>query len=534
MTRSLALLFSFVFLFTLAACPPANDDDSATTDDDDTVDDDDVVDDDDTADDDDSTATDDDDSTADDDDSTADDDDSTADDDDSTADDDDTVDDDDTADDDDTVTGATADPGDIVITEFLKNPNGTDDLREWFELYNSTSSDIDLENWTIHDLDFDSHVVVGSLLVPAEGYLVMGVTDVAADNGDIPVDYAYGQGEIILGNGGDELYIEDVAGTVIDSLEWNDADFPDTDGAAANLDLEALDATANDDGANWCDATDLAGSLGDHGTPGEANIDCDAVGDDDDSTSDDDDSTSDDDDSTADDDDIVFDDDDVVFDDDDSVIDDDDSVIDDDDSVSDDDDSVFDDDDSAAHDDDDSAFDDDDSAFDDDDSALDDDDSAFDDDDSASHDDDDSAFDDDDSAFDDDDSALDDDDSAFDDDDSAAADDDDSAVGPLISFASQVAPIVFNNCSCHQNPPGSGGWSHQNDPATLYAAWVNAPSTEVPMDRIEPGDYTTSYVLHKIAGTQAVGQRMPLGGPYLSDDDILLMGTWVDQGAMNN
>jgi hypothetical protein len=181
--------------------------------------------------------------------------------------------------------------------------------------------------------------------------------------------------------------------------------------------------------------------------------------------------------------------------------------------------------------------DDDDATVDDDDTAPDDDDTAPDDDDTAP-DDDDTAPDDDDTAPDDDDTAPDDDDSA--DDDDAADDDDDSAHASTVSFADDVLPIITANCSCHGSPPGSGGWNHQNDAATLYAAWVNhAASGLASMSRIEPGERATSYVWHKLNGTQAsvggVGSQMPLTGPpYLGTSDLDTIGTWIDEGAQNN
>ena len=45
-----------------------------------------------------------------------------------------------------------ADPGDVVINEIMQNPSAVGDTDgEWFELYNPTGSDIDIEGWTIAD-----------------------------------------------------------------------------------------------------------------------------------------------------------------------------------------------------------------------------------------------------------------------------------------------------------------------------------------------------------------------------------------------
>ena len=72
-----------------------------------------------------------------------------------------------------------------------------------------------------------------------------------------------------------------------------------------------------------------------------------------------------------------------------------------------------------------------------------------------------------------------------------------------------------------------------------YQNIVGVPSVELPaFDRIEPGQPDQSYLVHKIQGTQASvggsGQRMPLGGSPLSQDDIDAIRAWVNAGAPNN
>ena len=68
-----------------------------------------------------------------------------------------------------------------------------------------------------------------------------------------------------------------------------------------------------------------------------------------------------------------------------------------------------------------------------------------------------------------------------------------------------------------------------------YGMTVNVASSQVPsLDRIEPGDPDNSYLIQKIEGTAASGQRMPRGGPYLSDDVINAIRQWVTDGAADN
>ncbi|MCH8072914.1 MAG: CHRD domain-containing protein [Proteobacteria bacterium] len=64
---------------------------------------------------------------------------------------------------------------------------------------------------------------------------------------------------------------------------------------------------------------------------------------------------------------------------------------------------------------------------------------------------------------------------------------------------------------------------------------VNVPSIQVgSIDRIEPGDPDNSYLIRKIEGTAAVGDRMPFGGPFLDPATINMIRQWVSDGALNN
>lgn len=65
-----------------------------------------------------------------------------------------------------------------------------------------------------------------------------------------------------------------------------------------------------------------------------------------------------------------------------------------------------------------------------------------------------------------------------------------------------------------------------------YAMLVNVASVEVPeLLRVDPGNPDDSYIIHKLEGTNAVGERMPLGGPYLSQETIDVIRQWITDGA---
>jgi predicted extracellular nuclease len=162
----------------------------------------------------------------------------------------------------------------VVINEIIQNPAAVSDTDgEWFEIYNPTSSAIDINGWTIKDNDTDSHVIAngGPLMISAGGYLVLGRNADSGTNGGVTVAYQY-EG-IFLGNSGDELILMD-GSTEIDRVEWDGGPgFPDPTGASMSLFNPSLD---NNTGANWCTATTTFGA-GDLGTPGSAN-DCPSTG----------------------------------------------------------------------------------------------------------------------------------------------------------------------------------------------------------------------------------------------------------------
>ena len=169
--------------------------------------------------------------------------------------------------------------GDLVITEIHYNPAAVDDTDgEWFEVYNTTATDIRIcDGWTLSDAGSDSHDIASEFVIPAGGYAVLGRDASTTTNGGVTLDYAYGGGWY-LANSDDEIYIE-FDGTPIDDVEydasgaWSDLSLA---GYSYQLDLDFTDASDNDDVLNWCESEDSFG-LGDHGTPGAANVTCGCV-----------------------------------------------------------------------------------------------------------------------------------------------------------------------------------------------------------------------------------------------------------------
>ena len=101
----------------------------------------------------------------------------------------------------------------------------------------------------------DEVTVSSSLVVAAGGYVVLGANSDTASNGGVTVDYAYDWNSFKLGNGDDEVSLMDANGNLIDEVIYDDGSFPDDKGVSLTLNPDTLDATSNDDGANWCNAS---------------------------------------------------------------------------------------------------------------------------------------------------------------------------------------------------------------------------------------------------------------------------------------
>jgi len=106
------------------------------------------------------------------------------------------------------------------------------------------------------------------------------------------------------------------------------------------------------------------------------------------------------------------------------------------------------------------------------------------------------------------------------------------ATGPLApSFDSIQANVFEPLCShCHSGANAPAGL--RLDAANSYALLVGIPSVERPgILRVAPGNPSASYVIQKLEGTAAVGERMPAGLPPLPQADINVIRQWIADGA---
>ncbi|RNC87780.1 MAG: T9SS C-terminal target domain-containing protein [Winogradskyella sp.] len=174
-----------------------------------------------------------------------------------------------------------ANPGDIIISEIMRNPGAVSDANgEYFEVYNNTGSDIDMLGWVIRDEDINSsfetpHTITLPTVVPAGGYFVFVINGDSMANGGITGAYSY-NGDISLSNSGsssDGIVIE-CQGSIIDQVIWDGTFPPATSGNAMELSntLLARNNLDNDLGTNWgLVPPGFTYGDGDLGTPGSAN-----------------------------------------------------------------------------------------------------------------------------------------------------------------------------------------------------------------------------------------------------------------------
>jgi len=147
-------------------------------------------------------------------------------------------------------------PGDLVFTEIMKDPSFVGDgFGEWFELYNTTDEDIDIDRWTLSDGGTDSLLLDsgGPLIVPAQSFVVLGNNDDPGVNGGVALLFDYSTaGTLNFSNSDDELILTTPDLVEIDRIEWDNGDlWPDEPGHSMQLAEGVFEFDLNDDGANW-------------------------------------------------------------------------------------------------------------------------------------------------------------------------------------------------------------------------------------------------------------------------------------------
>ena len=157
----------------------------------------------------------------------------------------------------------------IVINEIMSDPSAVTDANgEYFELYNPTNQDVDINGWTIKDNASNIHVInhAAPLLIKSLNFTVLCRNSNSAQNGNFVCDYQYSS--FTLDNVDDEVILLNEGSYGVDAVAYNVIDFPSTPGKSMELGNTASD---NSLGSNWREATAPFG-LGDKGTPRSQNV----------------------------------------------------------------------------------------------------------------------------------------------------------------------------------------------------------------------------------------------------------------------
>jgi len=165
--------------------------------------------------------------------------------------------------------------GDILITEIMYNPDTLSDTEgEWFEIYNTTDSTINLKNLVIKCNDNNPHIITDSINLAPDTYFVLARSEAATT----ALKYVYGS-SITLTNSSTNLILANYGtdgsnGSEIALVFYDESNgFPA--GIGASIQLNPLYYNVSDAklGSSWCLST-VSFDTGDLGTPGAANTDC--------------------------------------------------------------------------------------------------------------------------------------------------------------------------------------------------------------------------------------------------------------------
>lgn len=178
-------------------------------------------------------------------------------------------------------------PGDVVINEFLANPEGTDGGQEWIELFNDAADEVDLSGWRIEQAgspdDWGSRVrftFEAGTTIAAGAHLLVH-EDLFSPPGGVDAIVLPEEGRLSLGNSQDGVRLTDCAGDAMDTVIYGgsnpdgfEGDLPgelDDDevgpavAEAASLARRADGLDSDDSGVDFVVAEDP--------TPGEENED---------------------------------------------------------------------------------------------------------------------------------------------------------------------------------------------------------------------------------------------------------------------
>ncbi len=160
--------------------------------------------------------------------------------------------------------------GEILITEIMVNPEAVSDANgEWFEIWNATDHDLQLNGLTLKDAGSNQHVMTSTekLVLPAKSYWVLARNGEVLTNGGVVVNYIYQN--FTLGNTSDQIIITVTDETLVDQVSYGSG-WLVVSGSSMELHPDYQTFSGNDQPEHWLPAK-IAFGAGDKGSPGKAN-----------------------------------------------------------------------------------------------------------------------------------------------------------------------------------------------------------------------------------------------------------------------
>lgn len=168
--------------------------------------------------------------------------------------------------------------GDLIVTEFMADPAGSDTGKQYIELYNTTDRAIDLTGLSLFQSLSDGSrlnaIVLHDAQIPAHAFFVLGDTGNDVNARPAYVNYGYGSALGALRHENGRLGLRCGVAVIIETTYTKV-----TAGHARELDGATVpNAALSLVGSNWCDATEPLSGLEpegeNYGSPGAANPAC--------------------------------------------------------------------------------------------------------------------------------------------------------------------------------------------------------------------------------------------------------------------
>lgn len=171
--------------------------------------------------------------------------------------------------------------GEVVVSEVLYNPTGTEPAEEWFELYNTTANPKLLSGLTLKDGSGRAHAIAASpaLVIAPAGYYLLVHTRSAAVAVSLPgasLAYEYGDApanDVQLTNSGTGAIFILNGTTQIAQSNYGPFGFTSTQVSGVSIELKTLTNAASLVKASWCLSTTAWPGGNGKGTPSAPN-DC--------------------------------------------------------------------------------------------------------------------------------------------------------------------------------------------------------------------------------------------------------------------